>query len=121
MASEAFAYQYLFCKLVCGHRLSLLDQAHLPGVGRGLGVGGLLQIVVIGVELSNELVEPQRGFPNIGQKATTRASASNRPAAVHRRIVALMLCATAIEFSAPYLHGVSEAITLAARTVAIQS
>jgi hypothetical protein len=52
-----------------------------------------------GIELPDELVEPQGGFPNIAKKTAAGASATDSAATVHGRIIAFVTGAAAIKFS----------------------
>ena len=59
----------------------------------------LLEIVVPGIELADELVQLERGFPDLKQQVASRAAALSRRATVGSGIVALVAPATAVELA----------------------
>ena len=85
---------------------SLADEAQLAWVGLGnrLRFGWTLEIVVVRVELTDQLVQFEGRFPDVEQQSTPLAATLDGAAAVNRRIVPPVPGAAAVKFSGPNLQ-----------------
>jgi hypothetical protein len=61
------------------------------------GSGRLPDVVMIRVEPADQLVELERGLPNVAEQAAARASAAYAATAIDGGVVPLVLGATALE------------------------
>lgn len=51
------------------------------------------------IELPDELIEAEGGFPNFAKETAPRASATDSAATVHSRVIAFVPAAAAVKFS----------------------
>jgi len=74
------------------------DERHLARVGEGaLRFWWAPDVVVIRIEPADQLVELERGLPNIAEEAAARASSADAAAAIDGGVVTFVLGATALE------------------------
>ena len=59
----------------------------------------LIKVVVPGIEFADELVELERGFPDLKQQVASRAAALSRRTTIGGGIIALVAPATAVELA----------------------
>jgi len=82
-----------------GSERAVADQAQLAGIVRWHFGRELLEVVVPGIELADELVQLERGFPDLKQQVASRTAALSRRATVGGGIVAFVAPATAVELA----------------------
>jgi hypothetical protein len=102
-------------KLFAGHDVktvhdmgygSLRNQAQLARVVRGrLGRGRPLQVVEVGVEPADQLIELEGRLPNIEKQAAPRATAPDAALPVDGGIISLVPGAASFELSGSDLQG----------------
>jgi hypothetical protein len=72
-----------------------------------------LQVVVIGVELANELIELEGGLPDLEKEVASRAAAAYGALAIDRGVISSVPGATAVELSGSDLQTSSRPYTVA--------
>ena len=86
---------------------AVTDQAELAWITRG-GLGRSFEIVVPGIEVADELIEPEGRLPDFEQQAAPRAASLMGRAAIDGGIVTLVAPAAAVELARSDFQGLTD-------------